>query len=151
MSALLVLAALVVALYALSRVLPPITDSDGRDVENGRVRAESRTTPLPHSTPVATGWRAWLSRHVVSRHETGSGAGDGEWPDAEDAERVGGGVVEWASGVHVDRPSLDDWLLARLDQTPNRARLAKAAASEYRCSLRTAQRAIARLTSRSTR
>lgn len=150
MSAALVLAALVGALYALSRALPPITDGDGRDVGNGMVRGESRTAPLPHSTPVATGWRAWLSRHVVSRHERGSDSGDTEWPD-DDAEQVGGGVVEWASGVHVDRPSLDDWLRTRLDQTPNRAALAKAAAAEYRCSLRTAQRAIARLTTRSTR
>lgn len=151
MSALLVLAALVGALYALSRVLPPITDGDAGDAENGGARGESRTTPLPHSTPVATGWRAWLSRHVVSRHERGPEPGDAEWPDAEDAERVGGGVVEWANGVHVDRPSLDDWLRARLDQTPNRAQLARAAAAKYECSLRTAQRAIARLTSRSTR
>lgn len=150
MSALLVLAALVGALYVLSRVLPPITDSDAGDEGNGRVRAELRTTPLPRPTPVATGLRAWLSRHVVSRHERGAEPSDGEWPN-DDVERVGGGVVEWASGVHVDRPSLDEWLRARLDQTPNRAQLAKAAVAEYRCSLRTAQRAIARLTTRSTR
>jgi len=131
-------AALVGGLIALSRRLPTIAERDARDAGEGTVRDESRTTPLPHSTPVATGFRAWMSRQPVSRHDVASCECDAVSLDVEHPESV----VEAAPGVHVSRPALDDWLRARLSTGADRAALARSAAREYRCSLRTAQRRI---------
>lgn len=61
----------------------------------------------------------------------------------------GGGsprVVELAPGVHASRQSMDEWIGERIGRAPyTRASLAQAAAREYRCSLRTAQRAVTRI------
>jgi hypothetical protein len=130
-------AALVGGLVVLSRRLPTIAERDAWDAGEVTVRDESRTTPLPHSPPVATGFRAWLSRQGVSRHGVASCDCDAASLDVDDLE-----PVEWAPGVHVSRPSLDDWLRARLSAGTDRATLARQAAREYHCSLRTAQRRI---------
>lgn len=131
-------AALVGGLVVLSRRLPTIAERDARNAGEGVVRDETRTTPLPRPAPVATGFRAWMSRQPVSRHGVASCDRDAASPDVEHPESV----VEVAAGVHVSRPSLDDWLRARLSAGADRARLAHQAAREYRCSLRTAQRRI---------
>lgn len=140
MTPLAVLGALVAALCVMHRHLPPITVSDVKDVKNEGIGVDVRATPLPRSEPVATGWRAWLSRHVVSRHERDTVE---DWADS-DAESSRSGSVEWAPGVHVERPSLDEWVGRRVGQTDNHAALARTAAHEYGVSLRTAQRAIQR-------
>jgi hypothetical protein len=131
--------ALVGGLLVLSRQLPTIAERDARDAEKGMVRGDSRTTPLPHPTPVATGWRAWLSRQPVSRQPVATCDCNAASPDVVERSEW---VVETAPGVHVSRPALDDWLRARLNAGTDRARLAHQAAREYHCSLRTAQRRI---------
>jgi len=149
----LLLGALVGGLLLLARRLDPIGGGDAPDRAARPVTPRSdgdawigwdgpdlRTTPLPHSDPVATGWRARLSRHVASRHDRGANVAHAESPD------VGAAVVELAPGVHASRPSMDEWLRERIGRAPyTRASLAQGAAREYRCSVRTAQRAIARL------
>lgn len=129
---------------APDRAPRPVTRSDALDVWIGWNGPDLRTTPLPHRTPVATGFRARLSRHVASRQDRGSDVAHTESPD------VGAAVVELAPGVHASRPSMDEWLRERIGRAPyTRASLAQGAAREYRCSVRTAQRAIARLIDRS--
>jgi len=129
------------------RAARPVTRSDVPDAWIGWDGPDVRTTPLPHRTPVATGLRARLSRHVASRHDRGSDVAHAESPDGGGGgERVEARVVELAPGVHASRPSMDEWLSERIGRAPyTRASLAQGAAREYRCSVRTAQRAIARL------
>ena len=157
------IAALVVALVLISRRLDPIggdvtpdrvsrpgrtvTPSDVPGAWIGWDRDDSRATPLPRSEPVATGWRARMSRHVVSRHERGDDVAHAESPDGAPTEGDGSArVVEVAPGVHASRQSMDEWISERIGRAPyTRASLAQAAAREYRCSLRTAQRAVTRI------
>lgn len=158
------IAALVVALVLVSRRLDPIgggvtpdrvdrpvrpvTPSDVPDAWIGWDRPDSRTTPLPHSEPVATGWRARMSRHVASRHERGDDVAHAESPDDGGAVEGDGSarVVELAPGVYASRQSMDEWIGERIGRAPyTRASLAQGAAREYRCSLRTAQRAVTRI------
>lgn len=163
----------------VERPVRPVTPSDVPDAWIGWDGPESRTTPLPRSEPVATGWRARMSRHVASRHERGDDVAHTESLDDEGAQgaceeempaaRVdgrpvaprapnlrgplpapsGGGsprVVELAPGVHASRQSMDEWIGERIGRAPyTRASLAQGAAREYRCSLRTAQRAVTRI------
>ena len=134
---------------APDRAARPVAPRSDGDVWIGWDGPQLRTTPLPHRTPVATGWRARLSRHVVSRHDRGSDVAHAESPDGGAVEAR---VVELAPGVHASRQSMDEWLSERIERAPyTRASLAKDAASEYRCSIRTAQRAIARLIDGSTK
>ena len=130
----------------VERLVRPVTPRDVPDAWIGWDGPESRTTPLPHSEPVATGWRARMSRHVASRHERGADVAHAESPDGEGDGSAR--VVELAPGVHASRQSMDEWIGERIGRAPyTRASLAQAAVREYRCSLRTAQRAVTRIIS----
>jgi hypothetical protein len=130
------------------RTARPVTPRDVPDAWIGWDGPQLRTTPLPHSEPAATGWRARLSRHVASRHDRGSDVAHAGSPDGGGEVEVEARVVKLAPGVHASRPSMDEWLSERIGRAPyTRASLAQGAAREYRCSVRTAQRAIARLIS----
>ena len=137
MTQFLVMVGLVGGLLVLSRRVRPIAEREARDGRNVVVSDELRATPLPHPTRVATGLRAWLSRHGLSRHDNTPCDCDTQSPDTSDPE-----PVECAPGVHVSRQPLDEWLRAQLDGGTDRATLARAAVQQYGISLRTAQRRI---------
>ena len=136
MTSWLLLGGVIGLLIWLSRRPLPITDGDVRDDRDEVMRGDAGATPLPRSRRVTTRLRVWLSRHVVSRHEDDTDDSDAQWSES--------GSVEWAPGVHVSKPSLDEWVRTRLASGTDAARLAKSAATRYDCSLRTAQRAIQR-------
>lgn len=107
--------------------------------------------PLPYRDALSRVCRAVATRRDTSRQRTERGGHGG-----------GQDVREVAPGVHVDRPDrsrwtavigrtdrsrsgLDRWVADRIDRGQDRTKTAKAAARRHGVSLRTAQRAVARV------
>jgi hypothetical protein len=107
--------------------------------------------PLPYREALSRACRAVATRRDTSRQRTDRGGHGG-----------GHAAAEVAPGVYVDRPDrstwtavtgradraatdLDRWVADRIDRGQDRTETAKAAARRHRVSLRTAQRAVARV------